>query len=62
MGQPMFGHVQRRHTHSDSAGKITGMVWMLTGSVLDAVHIGATWRIRLNRPCPVAMQPYVKLL
>jgi len=26
------------------------------------MHIGATWRIRLNRPCAVAMQPYVKLL
>jgi len=26
------------------------------------VHIGATWRIRLNRPCMVAMRPYVKLL
>jgi len=26
------------------------------------VHIGATWRIRLNRLCVVAMQPYVKLL
>jgi len=27
-----------------------------------AVHIGATWRIRLNRPCAEAMRPYVKLL
>jgi len=25
-------------------------------------HIGATWRIRLNRPCSAAMRPYVKLL
>jgi len=25
-------------------------------------HIGATWRIHLNRPYVVAMQPYVKLL
>ena len=25
-------------------------------------HIGATCRIRLNRPCVAAMQPYVKLL
>jgi len=23
------------------------------------VHIGATWRIRLNRPCVAAMWPYV---
>jgi len=36
--------------------------------VLHGVHIGATWRIRLNRPCSdgpneaVAMSPYVKLL
>jgi len=27
-----------------------------------AVHIGATWRIRLNRPRAAAMRPYVKLL
>jgi len=26
------------------------------------VHIGATWQIRLNRPCAAAMWPYVKLL
>jgi len=26
------------------------------------VHIGATWRIRLNRPCAAAMRSYVKLL
>jgi len=26
-----------------------------------AVNIGATWRIRLNRPCPTAMRPYVKV-
>ena len=26
------------------------------------VHIGATWRIRVNRPCAVAIRPYVKLL
>jgi len=28
----------------------------------DGVHIGATWRVRLNRPCKAAMQPFVKLL
>ena len=28
----------------------------------DGVHIGATWRIRLNRPCAAAMRPFVKLL
>jgi len=26
------------------------------------VHIGVTWRIRLNGPCAAAMRPYVKLL
>jgi len=26
------------------------------------VHIGPTWWLRLNRPCPAAMQPHVKLL
>jgi len=26
------------------------------------VHIGATWWMRLNRPCAAAMRPYVKLL
>jgi len=26
------------------------------------VHVGATWRIRLNRPCAAAMRTYVKLL
>ena len=26
------------------------------------VHIAATWRIWLNRPCAAAMRPYVKLL
>ena len=25
------------------------------------VHIGATWRIRLDCPCAAAIQPYVKL-
>jgi len=29
---------------------------------LYMVHIGATWRIRLNRPCAAAIRPYVKLL
>jgi len=25
------------------------------------LHLGATWRIRLNRPCAAAMRPFVKL-
>ena len=28
--------------------------------VLDGIHIGAIWRIRLNRPCAAAMPLYVK--
>jgi len=32
------------------------------GFLYIGVHIGATWRIRLNRPCAAAMRPYVKLL
>jgi len=30
--------------------------------LLDGVHIGATWRIRLIRPCGAAMQLFIKLL
>ena len=26
--------------------------------VLDGVHIGVTWQIRLNRPCAAVMRPY----
>jgi len=26
--------------------------------VLDWMHIGATWRIRLNRPCMAAIWPF----
>jgi len=29
--------------------------------ILDGVHIGATWWIRLNRPFAATMRPYVKL-
>jgi len=32
--------------------------WMST----YGVYIGATWRIRLNRPCAAAIRHYVKLL
>jgi len=30
--------------------------------VLHGGHIGATWRIRLNRPCAAEMRAYVNLL
>jgi len=45
--------------------KILFGLWTQVGPrkhVLDGVHIGATWRIRLNRPCATAMWPFVKLL
>ena len=28
-------------------------------AALDEVHIGATWRIPLNRPCAAAMRPFL---
>ena len=40
-------------------------VWTRVGPrkhVLDGVHIDATWRIQLNRPCAAAMRPFVELL
>jgi len=48
------------YTQSDSAGDNTGTVRVST--VLHEVCIGATWWIRLNRPCATAIRPYVKLL
>jgi len=30
--------------------------------VLGGLHTGATWRILLNRPCALAMWPFVKFL
>jgi len=35
--------------------------WAQGTIVLDGAHVGATWQIRLNRPCAAAMRPYVKL-
>jgi len=37
-------------------------VAMATILVFLWVYIGATWQIRLNRPCAAAMRPYVKLI
>jgi len=51
------GHVCCPYTQSNSAGDRTG-----TGLMPIEVHIGATWRIRLNRPCAAATRPYVELL
>jgi len=39
-------------------------VWTRVGPrkhMLDGVHIGATWRIRLNRPCAAAMWPFCQI-
>ena len=50
-----------RYIQSDLAGGSTGTVRMPIGvyRVLDRLHIGATWRIRFNRPHAVAMRSYV---
>jgi len=63
-GRPMHGHVSGRYrpTQSESAGDRTGTVSDADGGAAVRVHIGATWRIRLNRPCAATMRPYVKLL
>ena len=39
-----------------------GLGWAQGSLRQLGVHTGATWRIPLNRPCAVAMRPYVKLL
>jgi len=36
-------------------------VWTWVGLRNHGVHIGATWRIRLNRPCAAAMRLFVKV-
>jgi len=45
----MPGQVRGLYAQSDSAGDRTGKVRM------PMVRIGATYRIRLNRPCAAAM-------
>jgi len=47
--------VRGRYTQNDPAGHRTSMVQMPM-----RFHIGTTWRIRLNLPCMVVMQLYVK--
>ena len=53
-----------RYTQRDSAGARTRTVrcGMPIGLLLTGMHIGAAWRIRLNRPCAAAMRSYVTLL
>ena len=48
-----------RYLHLNDVALAT-IFWLSIG--LYGVHIGATWRIRPNRPCVAAMRPYVKLL
>jgi len=55
----MFGG---RYTQSDSAGAASVWYRCRLGCILDRVHIGTTWQIRLNRLCPAAMRSYVQLL
>ena len=51
----MPGHVRRQ--------ELNRHVRMPFGCIRrECMHIGATWLIRLNRPCAAAMRPYVKLL
>jgi len=33
----------------------------LSKHALDGVHIGATWQIRLNRQCVVALRPFCQI-
>jgi len=61
----MEGGLSGRPTDADIADTLhlrdvamTTIFWI----PVYGVHIGATWRIRLNRPCAAGMRPYVKLL
>jgi len=58
----MPGHVRGHYPQSNTAGGSTGTVRMPTVGYYMGVHIGTTWRIRLNRPCVAAMRHCVKLL
>jgi len=55
----MPGHVWSQYTQQ-RAGPVPYV--RVDWGVLDGVHIGVTWRIRVNRPCAAAMRPYIKLL
>ena len=64
----MPGHARRYYAVSCAKMaeriKMPFELWTRVGWTKHATwgHIGATWRIRLNRPCAAAMWPYVKLL
>jgi len=56
----MEGSLSGRGQNADIADTLhTRDVAMATSF---GVYVGATWRMRLNRPCAVAMRLYVKLL
>ena len=72
-----FGYMIASDTLFDSSGGFSGSIYPMKTSEIErlrvvametifgflyGVHIGATWRIRLSRPCAAAMRPYVKLL
>ena len=68
--EQFWGEGQAR-TCSDMSGnwytqsESTGEEPVLRGCWLGCTgwgHIGATWRIRLNRPCAAVLRPHVKLL
>jgi len=66
-GRPIIKYKDSAVSCTKTAGPIRMpfRIWIRVGPrkhVVDGVHIGATWRIRLNRPCAAAMRPYVKLL
>jgi len=61
-GHAFPGHV-RQSIYSKRLSRGRPVPVLVTiGGIVDGVHIGATWRIRFNRPCAAAMRPYVKLL
>jgi len=67
-GKYMSGH-DRRHCRQlcKNGRRDRDAIWVADSGRPQEVcvtwgHIGATWRIRLNRPCAAAMRPYVKLL
>ena len=50
--------VKNRSRRQIFACNVSTVFWLS----IYGVHIGATWRIRLNHACAAAMRPYVKLL
>jgi len=59
----LWARMAPRNHVLDESSQVLRDVAMATVSWISiyGVHIGTTWRIRLNCPCAAAMQPYVKL-